>query len=99
VTSSPADPTVELHPQRSRYEVKVDGATAGYLEFEDDGRVRTFTHTVTQPAMRGRGLAAVVVRRGLDDARADGRRVVPQCWYVAQFIDSNPEYADLLTRD
>ena len=23
-------------------------------------------------------------------------RVVPRCWYVAEFIDANPEYRDLL---
>ena len=86
-----------LHDQgASRYEVVVDGTRRGYAEYELHGDQITFTHTFTDPAMRGRGLAAIVVRRALDDSRIAGRTVVPQCWYVAQFIDQRPEYADLL---
>ncbi|MCU1397459.1 MAG: hypothetical protein JWN62_568 [Acidimicrobiales bacterium] len=81
---------------RSRYELTVDGVVGAYAEYEIIGDTQVFTHTVTLPAMRGRGLAGKLVRRALDDARADARRVVPQCWYVAQFIDQHPEYADLL---
>ncbi|MCU1390358.1 MAG: hypothetical protein JWL72_3696 [Ilumatobacteraceae bacterium] len=81
---------------RSRYELTVDGVVGAYAEYEVVGDSVVFTHTVTLPAMRGRGLAAKVVRRALDDARADARTVVPQCWYVAQYIDQHPEYADLL---
>ncbi len=80
----------------ARYEVIVDGSRGGYAEYELHGDVMTFTHTLTDPAMRGRGLASIVVRKALDDARAAGRTVVPKCWYVAQFIDQHPEYADLL---
>jgi predicted GNAT family acetyltransferase len=36
-----------------------------------------------------------LVRYALDHVRATNRRVEPQCWYVAQFIAENPEYADL----
>jgi predicted GNAT family acetyltransferase len=46
--------------------------------------------------MRGQGFGAELVRRALDDVRAGGGSVVAQCWYVAQFIDEHPEYADLL---
>ena len=46
--------------------------------------------------MQGEGLGAELVRRALDEVRASGATVVPQCWYVAQFIDENPEYADLV---
>jgi predicted GNAT family acetyltransferase len=27
--------------------------------------------------------------------RRKGAKVVPYCWFVAEFIDANPEYADL----
>jgi predicted GNAT family acetyltransferase len=82
----------------SRYEWRIDGHLAAYAEYIDDGTVTTFTHTVTLPAMRGQGIAGELVRRALDDAREAGRRVVAQCWYVAQFIREHPEYADLVAR-
>jgi predicted GNAT family acetyltransferase len=37
------------------------------------------------------------VRFALDHERAAGHRVVPRCWFVAEFIDEYPEYADLVT--
>jgi predicted GNAT family acetyltransferase len=35
------------------------------------------------------------VHGALDDVRTEGWSVVPHCWYVAQFLDEHPEYADL----
>lgn len=46
--------------------------------------------------MRGQGLGAVLVQGALDDVRTTGRTVVPEYWYVAEFIDEHPEYQGLL---
>lgn len=81
----------------SRYELRVDGALASIANYRllDDGTM-VFPHTETAARWRGQGLAEQVVRRALDDARSAGRRVIPACWFVAQFVDEHPEYADLL---
>jgi len=81
---------------QSRYDIYVDGARGGRAEYVLVDGVTTFTHTFTNPELRGNGLAGHVVRQALDDARAASLRVVPECWYVAQFIDRHPEYRDLL---
>ena len=81
---------------QARYDIFVGDVRAGFAEYELSGTTMTFTHTVTSAHMRGRGLAERVVRHALGDARAAGHTVVPQCWFVAQFIDGHPEYADLL---
>lgn len=79
-----------------RYEVEIDGhlAVADY-ELGADGR-QVFTHTFVPPELRGKGLAEKLVRQGLSDARAAGRKVVPACSYVAVFIERNPEFKPLL---
>lgn len=82
--------------EAARYEIFVDGVRRGYAEYALDNGVVTFTHTVTDPQMRSKGLAGRVVKQALDEARAAGLRVVPRCWFVAQFIDRHPEYQDLL---
>lgn len=79
----------------SRWEIEVDGAVVGFADHHRVGDVIVMPHTVIDPSMRGRGLAAILVRHALDDVRASGCTVDPQCWYVAQFIDENLEYADL----
>jgi predicted GNAT family acetyltransferase len=79
-----------------RYRLVVDGADAGELDHRDvDGR-RVFTHTGVRTEFEGRGLAAQLVRRGLDGARSDGMKVVPQCSYVAAYIARHPDDIDLL---
>ena len=55
-----------------------------------------FVHTEIDPEFRGRDLAATLIRAALDDARANGYRVIPRCPYVAEFIQEHPEYADLV---
>jgi predicted GNAT family acetyltransferase len=40
-------------------------------------------------------LGELLVRGALDDVRASGRSVVALCWFVDQFLDDNPTYADL----
>ncbi len=96
MTPTNSQPTVAHDPDRSRYELSIDGTVSAFAEYVERGDTTVFNHTVTNPAMSGRGLAAIVVRAALDDTRARGRTVDPQCWYVAQFIDAHPEYADLL---
>jgi len=46
----------------------------------------------------GRGIAAALVETALAHARAEGRRVVPECSYVAAYVGKHPEHASLLAR-
>ncbi len=55
----------------------------------------SFTSTFVPPELRGKNVAAVLTRFALEDARAQGRTVVPQCSYAAAYLERNPEYADL----
>lgn len=89
-------PVVVDNREASRFEVLVDGDVVGFADYVDLGDRVELPHTVVDRAMRGRGIAALLIERALDDVRASGRTVVPSCWYVAQFIESHPDYADLL---
>ncbi len=80
----------------ARYELVGAGSVIGLIDYVERGDADVFTHTEVFPAHRGKGLAAILVRAALDDARSRGRAVVPQCWYVADFIRDNPDCQDLL---
>jgi predicted GNAT family acetyltransferase len=82
--------------EASRYELRLDGRLVGIADYRTTGTTVVFSHTEIDPPLRGRGLGAELVRAALDDVRAAGLTVVPLCWYVAQYIDEHPEYADLL---
>jgi hypothetical protein len=83
--------------ERSRYELIDAGEVVAIADYRESPEAVGFPHTETSPSRRGQGLAAELVRQALDDVRTTGRRVIPSCWYVADFIDANPDYADLLT--
>lgn len=90
--------TIEVvnHPESSRYVLLVDGEARGIADYRIDGDTITFPHTLIEPGSRGRGLGERLVSAALEDVRPTGRQVVPLCWYVAEFIERNPDYADLL---
>jgi predicted GNAT family acetyltransferase len=91
-----AGPTEVRHaPERSRYELWLDGELVGIADYRIDGDRVVFPHTEIVRHLRGRGHGAELVRGALDDVRGTGRTVVPRCWYVADFLDANPGYADL----
>jgi predicted GNAT family acetyltransferase len=80
---------------KHRFELDVDGQIV-LTEYRRSAGVMTFFHTLTPPALRGRGLAARVVHAALEYARAEGVKVVPLCWYVSEHISAHPEFRDLL---
>jgi predicted GNAT family acetyltransferase len=80
----------------SRYELLVDGRVAGVADFVVAGTAVVVPHTEIDAARRGAGLGALLVEGVLADIRAQGRTVVPTCWYVRQYMAEHPETADLL---
>jgi hypothetical protein len=83
-------------PDRSRFEIIVDGRVAGFSEYHSrPGRI-VFTHTEVDGAYQGRGLAGRLIRAALDASRRKGLEVTPRCPYVADFIRRHPDYLDLV---
>jgi len=80
----------------NRYELLVDGRLLGIAEYRRTGEVMVLPHTVIELSERGRGWGEVLVRAALDDIRRQGCRIDPRCWFVAEFVDLNPQYADLV---
>ena len=87
---------VRRNDEQSRYEILLDGNLVGLADYYERGGAIVFPHTEIDTRQRGKGLGAVLVRGALDDVAKTGKPVVPACWYVAQFIDENPEYRELL---
>lgn len=86
--------TVRHNTAARRYEAEIAGHLA-VTEYVVEGGRMVFTHTLVPPELRGQGIAEKLVRAALEDARLQGRRVVPQCPYVARFLQRNPEFQSL----
>ena len=89
--------SVRDNPAENRYEIFDDNLLAGFSEYKLTARKIAFTHTQTDPAFGGRGMAKQLVTQALDDARARGLAVLPFCPYVRKVIAENPgQYLDLV---
>jgi len=53
-------------------------------------------HTYTDPGLRGKGLAALVVRAAFEFAKENKLKVVPTCSYVQAFVRRYDEYKELV---
>ncbi|MFE4831939.1 GNAT family N-acetyltransferase [Streptomyces sp. NPDC056672] len=95
MTQPAAAPRVERVDAKHRYEILVDGITAGLTAYRDRDDQRVFYHTEIDDAFAGQGLASLLVRQALTDVRASGKRVVPVCPYVAKFLKKHDEFADI----
>ncbi len=85
-----------LHePAAGRFSARVEGRPC-LLDYRLQGTTMTILHTEVPEALRGRGIAAVLVRAAFEAARSAGWRVVPACAYAAAWVRRHPGYADLL---
>jgi uncharacterized protein len=94
--------TTDVHdaPERFRYELEEDGDVVGIVTYRISKGLIEFLHTEVDVEWSGRGLAGVLIRFALDDARRRGLGVLPHCPYVRDFIDSHAdEYLDLVPPD
>ncbi|MFY8049731.1 MAG: GNAT family N-acetyltransferase [Erythrobacter sp.] len=77
-----------------------DSAEQGYLEWEAGGmregrEIRVAAHTIVPRAIGGRGVAAALVQRLVEDAQRCGFVIRPDCSYVARKFTENPDWAAL----
>lgn len=79
------------NPERSRFELTVDGSLVGQLDYVPRRDAVALTHTEVDRAFQGRGLAGRLVRAALDSARGHGLTVIPICTYVIDYIRRHPD--------
>jgi predicted GNAT family acetyltransferase len=83
-------------PAASRFEIHVGDELAGFVTYRRHPDYIVFVHTEIFDKWEGHGLGSKLARAVLDQARAEGLRVVPRCPFVAAYIKGHAEYADLV---
>jgi hypothetical protein len=81
----------------SQYELRIGGEVAALAAYRTQGDSVRFTHTEVKPQYEGQGLGSKLAAFALDDVKTQGMKAVPQCPFIAKFIEKHQkEYGDLV---
>jgi uncharacterized protein len=80
---------------QSRFELDVDGGIA-FANYRLTPDAVIITHTETPRTLRGRGIASMLVEGALKLIRADGRKVIAGCSFVANYLRRHPEHGTMV---
>jgi predicted GNAT family acetyltransferase len=83
-------------PEAKRFEARVDGKLAGFIQYQARPEALVLVHTQVLEEFEGKGVGSVLARRVLDDIRARGGKIIPTCPFVAEYIRRHPEYIDVV---
>ncbi|MEG1405403.1 MAG: GNAT family N-acetyltransferase [Alistipes sp.] len=78
-----------------RYEIDL-GESMATADYTRAPGIVTLVRTYVPPQHEGEGIAAELMRAVLEDVRAKGLQIVPQCSYTAQYIARHPEWEELV---
>lgn len=83
---------IKHDPEEQVFTLSIDGENSELRYARSTGAMH-FTHTYVPPSLRGRGIAERLTRHALDYARQEKLKVIPECSYVAKFLERHPELA------
>lgn len=89
--------TRELEATHGRYVATIDGfpGEAELTFSRPNPSLVSADHTGTPVSLRGQGIATALVEHLVADARREGFKIRPICWFVAEQFDRHPDWSDL----
>lgn len=94
-----SDLQVRDNTENDCYEGIVDGKVVGLVVYKRLGDRVVIRHTVVDREFRGAGMGTDMVRGVLDDLRRRGEKLTNYCGFVADFIETNIDYQDIVDRN
>lgn len=83
---------------KGRYVIRHNGHEAEMTYSKAGAKLIIIDHTGVPDALNGFGLGALLVRRGVEDARKDAKKIIPLCPFAKAYIAKHPELQDVLAR-
>ncbi len=88
---------VRNNDSAGRFEAQI-GNSLGFVEYKLDRNLLTLVHTEVPPELGGQGVGAKIVRSALDFAKDNWLKVVPECPFVARYIERHEKYKDIVEK-
>jgi len=92
-------PEFAHEPDARRYAMHLGRQLVCILDYRINNNAISLIRTYTQPAQRGNGYAGQLVEYAVNDIEATTTyRIVPMCWYVAEWFEAHPDRTGALER-
>lgn len=82
----------------NRYAAYIDGRPAGRISVVPVRDTVLITHIEVTPDAHDVGVGSLLMRRALDDIRAEGNTALALCPYARRWVDLHPSYRDVVRR-
>jgi predicted GNAT family acetyltransferase len=90
---------VQHLPAQNRYLFEKDDKQVGLIDYTMHGNTIVLLHSEIDPEQRHSGLGDEMVEKVLDTIRTETDfRMIPECPFVADWIERHPDYEDLEVR-
>ena len=83
---------------KGRYFAVVEGHEAEMTYSRMGESTIIIDHTGVPDSLRGKGVGQALVERGVEDARAEGRKIVPLCPFAKAQIERHADWQDVLQK-
>jgi len=90
------EPEIRNDAAAQRYVATLDGQQAGFAAYLRARDRVALMHTEVDAEFEGHGIGGALARFALDDARAEGRQVIPVCPFMRGWIERHPDYVELV---
>ena len=75
----------------SRFELRLDGELAGWIDYSRAGDTVALTHAEVRPELRSRGHAETMTGEALADLKRRGLQAQPVCPFVVAYARRHPD--------
>jgi len=91
------DIIIEHDKEHHQFIATVDGKVS-HLKYEvlPDGKTLGFVSTFVPIELRGKHIAGQIVKFALEYAKENKNKVIPLCSFVQAYVDSHPEYNEII---
>ncbi|XDD51014.1 GNAT family N-acetyltransferase [Leptospira sp. WS92.C1] len=87
-----------IHSEEERKFYVVTDGIESHLFYRNQDEAWDLISTYVPHELRGKGIAADLVKTALDKARSLDKKIIPSCSYVISFLGRHPAYNDLVAR-
>ena len=88
--------TLRHDPARQRFSFDLGDGKQAVIDYLRRGDTLHLLHTGVPSRFEGQGIAAELTEAVLAEIRAQGLRIVPECSYIARYIERHPEWRQLV---